>query len=75
MRGWTEIRVELKGTSGDDLDSLTAGRQYDQLCFLHQDGKMRIPPLYTFRLANGDKRVNRSKHLAVLLRRFSNDKY
>lgn len=75
MRGWTEIRIELKGTSGDDLNSLTAVRQQDQLYSLHQDWKMRIPPLYTFRLANGDKGVNRSEHLTILLRRFSNDKY
>lgn len=74
MRAWTEIRTELKGTSGGDLGSLAARRQHMQLYSLHHGRKMRIPPPYAFQLANGDEGVNRSELVSILLKRFSKDK-
>lgn len=68
MRGWTEIRTELKGTSGDDLGgilednwavSLLAGSTISSaLCT--KVGKQESPLLYTFQYANGNEGVSRS---------------
>lgn len=73
-RGWTEMRTELPGTWGDEpAASLLTGNTVSQDRRMRT--RMRIPPLYTFLLANGDEGVNRSEHTSALLKRFSKDKY
>lgn len=63
---WTEIRTELKGTLGDDLEafwkttgkSLLAGSTISSI-LCTKAGKQESPLLYTFQCANGDERVSR----------------